>query len=144
MFVHCPKCNALIGDGSDSCSECHAVFDKADKEKMAGEKSAREELAETEIQGELKDYQKKRLNYNVFMMINGFLGVAVPFVLWKATGNRVAPIVAVVFFFVMHFVLAIIGAVSGATRCPYCGTFLYRRRGLHTKCPNCGEKLTDN
>ena len=138
MLVTCPHCNKKIGEGQFKCPQCKEVFSDRDFEKMTLEKSTAERVLQKEKFLMLEAFRKKRrlfLNLLIGSMV--FMVISLPLIFRFALSAY--PYLAAVPFVIVIGVI-ILGVVSGAAVCPFCGSMLVKNQGDY--CSKCGERIS--
>ena len=139
MFIHCPKCNDLIGDGLDACPQCGRVFTAEDKSAMKEEKREETRQAVYAERDLLETFWRKRRISVRAILACFLLWVVITTVVGVVTKNIVLFIVLSCVFAVAMIGTVIWGIARGGLRCPYCDYILFRNYGDH--CQKCGKKI---
>ena len=139
MIVHCPRCKAPIGEGADSCPECYLVFSEADKRAIVEEKRSRVSSEYRDQQEMLDAFYKKRRVFLRALIIALIMIPGVPAVVLATGANLTVLVVAYVITVLFMIGTIVAGIVTGAARCPYCDSILFRQYGTH--CHTCGKKI---
>ena len=133
MF-NCPKCNELLNYNVKICPFC-----RTDVSKKAAEA---EKAFEAEIDNEeemiLNVFKRKRIIYFIVCIAFVLIGLIICLIASNSDNLRffAGSMIAIA---LGTLVLIVLGIVSGAMICPYCGRLLYRNHLYY--CGNCGKRI---
>ena len=137
---NCPKCNTLMGDNVNICPDCGYEISEEENKRIKLEQQENEyRQQQQEFKEFVEERANKRLIYSAIVFLSAVASVGGAFILSAVMNNTAGFAISIIIGFVLQMVVIILGVVTGAFRCPYCDTILFKNFGRH--CANCGNKL---